>query len=261
MHSVADVADYLRLLSPLGLAESWDNVGLLVGSFEQSVERIMTCLTITPASAREAVEAGANLIVSHHPLPFRPLKRLTSETTEGRLLLELAAARVAVFSSHTAYDSAAEGINRQLADRLELLDLAPLVESPQIGEGAGRHGTLRSPLALRELAARVKAVLAIDNAQAVGALNQKISRVGVACGSAGEFLPAAKAAGCDCLVTGEVRFHTCLEAESLGVSLVLAGHFASERFAMVELADRLATAFPSVQVWASQQETDPIHWL
>lgn len=261
MHSVADVADYLRLLSPLGLAESWDNVGLLVGSFEQSVERIMTCLTITPASAREAVEAGANLIVSHHPLPFRPLKRLTSETTEGRLLLELAAARVAVFSSHTAYDSAAEGINRQLADRLELSDLAPLVESPQIGEGAGRHGRLRSPLALRELAARVKAVLAIDNAQAVGALNQKISRVGVACGSAGEFLPAAKAAGCDCLVTGEVRFHTCLEAESLGVSLVLAGHFASERFAMVELADRLATAFPSVQVWASQQETDPIHWL
>ena len=80
------------------------------------------------------------------------------------------------------------------------------------------------------------------------------------CGSAGEFLGPAQAAGCQCLVTGEVRFHTALEAESLGMSLVLAGHFASERFAVEQLADVLAAEFPSIKTWASQQEKDPIQW-
>ena len=83
----------------------------------------------------------------------------------------------------------------------------------------------------------------------------------VACGSAGEFLEPAQAAGCECLVTGEVRFHTCLEAEVAGMSLVLAGHFASERFAVEQLAGVLAAQFPALQVWASRQEKDPLHWL
>ena len=88
-----------------------------------------------------------------------------------------------------------------------------------------------------------------------------MERVAVACGSAGELLAAANAAGCDCLVTGEVRFHACLEAESLGMGLVLAGHFASERFGVDALAAILAEKFPSLQVWASKQERDPLHWL
>ena len=83
----------------------------------------------------------------------------------------------------------------------------------------------------------------------------------VACGSAGEFLEPAQAAGCDCLVTGEVRFHTALEAEALGVGLVLAGHFASERFALEALAEVLANQFRDTKVWASRAERDPIQWL
>jgi dinuclear metal center YbgI/SA1388 family protein len=261
MLTVADVARFLDEFAPPALAEAWDNVGLLVGQFEQPIERVMTCLTITPASAREAVAARADLIVSHHPLPFRPLKRLTGETSEGRLLLELIGAKISVFSPHTAFDSAQQGINQRLAAGLRLLDIAPLVAGAEAGQGAGRQGRLKSPLPLVELVTRVKQLLTIDNIQAVGVLDRPVQKVAVACGSAGEFLEPAKAARCDCLVTGEVRFHACLEAESLGVGLVLAGHFASERFAVDALAGILAERFPTLQVWASQQERDPLHWL
>jgi dinuclear metal center YbgI/SA1388 family protein len=258
--SVADVTQFLNAFAPPALAESWDNVGLLVGRAEQPVERVMTCLTITPASAREAVEQRANLIVSHHPLPFRPLKRLTCENGEGRLLLELIENKIAVFSPHTAFDSAERGINQRLAEALELEEAAPLVPGVEAGQGAGRQGRLPAPLSLTDFTAKVQTALALAHIQVVGPLDRAVRRVGVACGSAGEFIEPASEAGCDCLVTGEVRFHGCLEAEALGIALVLTGHYASERFAVEELAVVLATQFPSLSVWASKREQDPLQW-
>jgi dinuclear metal center YbgI/SA1388 family protein len=261
MHSVADLAQFLEEFAPPALAAEWDNVGLLVGRYDQPVARVMTCLTITPASAAEAIAERADLVVSHHPLPFRALKRLTGETSEGRLLLDLIGARIAVFSPHTAFDSALEGINQRLAQGLQLGEISPLVPGLEPGLGAGRVGTLATAITLAELAAAVKQLLAIDHIQAVGVLDQRVRRVAVACGSAGEFAAPAKMAGCDALVTGEVRFHTCLEAESLELGLVLAGHFASERFAVEQLADVLAGRFGGLQIWASKREKDPLHWL
>ncbi len=261
MPTVADIARFLDEFAPRALAESWDNVGLLIGKHEQPLERVMTCLTITPDSACEAVEAGANLIISHHPLPFRPLNRLTDETTEGRLLLQLIEAGIAVFSPHTAFDSAEQGINQRLAAALQLTGVAPLMPMDDRGAGAGRWGQLPLAISLAELASRVKQLLGINALQAVGRLDQQVQSVGVACGSAGDFLAPARLAGCQCLVTGEMRFHTCLEAESWGMGVVLAGHFASERFALEQLAGIVAQRFPSLQVWASQRERDPLHWL
>ncbi len=261
MTKVRDVADFLEAFAPAQLAESWDNVGLLVGSHDRPVAKLMTCLTVTPDSVAEAVREKADLIVSHHPLPFRPLKRLTSETPEGRLLLALIEAKIGVFSPHTAFDSAEHGINQRLAAGLQLADIAPLVPGDEPASGAGRFGPLPARVTLAELTAQVKTLLAIDNAQAVGALDGPVRSVAVACGSAGEFLAPAHAAGCDVLVTGEVRFHTCLEAESLGMGLVLAGHYASERFAVEQLAEVLAQQFPALKVWTSADEKDPLHWL
>lgn len=261
MPTVADVAGFLNEFAPPVLAESWDNVGLLVGSHAQPVMRLMTCLTVTPESVREAIARSAELIVTHHPLLFRPLKRITSETPEGRMLLDLTAARISVYSPHTAFDSAERGINARIAEGLGLVDVWPLRPIADSGIGAGRYGRLPAAITLAELAERVKQWLNIAHVQAVGALDQSIQSVAVACGSAGEFVAEAKEAGCDCLVTGETRFHTYLEAEALDISLVLAGHFASERFAVEQLATVLAQQFPSLEVWASQAERDPVHWL
>lgn len=114
---------------------------------------------------------------------------------------------------------------------------------------------------LRQLARRVQEFLSIERLQLVGDPKQPVRTVAVACGAAGELLEAARNTACDCLVLGETRFHTCLEAEAVGVGLVLAGHFASERFAVECLAEVLTRQFPHLGVWASVQERDPIRWI
>jgi dinuclear metal center YbgI/SA1388 family protein len=266
MASLTELIQYLEAFAPLALAESWDNVGLLVGNRPRAVARVMTCLTVTPASAAEAVAANVDLIVTHHPLPFRPLKRLTDETPEGRLLLELIEARIAVYSPHTAFDSTRSGINDQLARGLKIVDARPLLPAgtaatAESDVGAGRWGRLASGQTLAEVAARVKEFLRIELVQIVGSAQTPIEQLAIACGSAGEFLGPAHQAGCQALVTGETRFHTCLEAESEGVGLILAGHYASERFAVETLAGAIQTQFPGLDVWASRQERDPLAWI
>src|SRR5690242_11287475 len=120
MPNVADLIATLETIAPLAGAAEWDNVGLLLGDRAATVERVMTCLTVTPASAREALAERAQMIVTHHPILFRPIKRLTAGNAEGRMLLDLARAGVAVYSPHTAFDNAAGGINDLLAQKLGL---------------------------------------------------------------------------------------------------------------------------------------------
>lgn len=266
MATVAGIMDFLGEFAPPQLAADWDNVGLLVGDSAGKVRRVMTCLTVTPASAAEAVREKADLIVTHHPLPFRPLKRLTTDTPTGRMLLDLIAAKVAVYSPHTSFDSAREGINQRLAAGLKLRDVVPLVPESYEDEtladlGSGRCGDLTKAAPLSTFARRLKRFLGIGKLQWVGQEDQTVRRVAVACGSAGDFLSAAHAAGCDCFITGEARFHTCLEAEAEGIGLLLPGHYASERFALEHLADVLREKFPQLEIWPSQDEADPVKWL
>ncbi len=126
MPTVVAVMDFLERLAPPALAADWDNVGLLLGERAAEVRRVMTCLTVTPDSAAEAVAEGAGLIVTHHPILFRAVKRLTDATPEGRTLLSLARAGVAVYSPHTAFDDADDGINALITRRLGLAGVGPL---------------------------------------------------------------------------------------------------------------------------------------
>jgi dinuclear metal center YbgI/SA1388 family protein len=143
---IQDACRFLEQFAPLALAESWDNTGLLVGRPEAPLRAVMTCLTLTADSAAEAVENQADLVVTHHPLPFRPLQRITSENPTGRLLLDLMEARIAVYSPHTAFDSAAGGINQRLSEMLGLENIVPLTPLEETSEplGAGRRGQLDS---------------------------------------------------------------------------------------------------------------------
>jgi len=261
-----EVISFLREFAPPELAEDWDNVGLLIGDPADEIRSVLTCLTLTANVADEAIARGVQLIVTHHPVLFRPVQRLTAETSEGRMLLSLIRSGISVYSPHTSYDSAADGINAQLARLLELQDVQPLrpnVRSDRNSSpiGSGRFGTLPHATSLREFIERIKPALRVSTVQFVGDLDRPITKLGIACGAAAEFLRDAAQHGCEALLTGEARFHSCLEAESSNIALILPGHFATERPAMEQLANVLHSRFAELVVQASQSEYDPVKFL
>ena len=191
------------------------------------------------------------------------------------MLLELIGAQVSVYSPHTAFDSAADGINQHLAEALGLREIRPLrplgggaaESAPQTSVvddattatiGAGRFGALPAAVTLREFNQHVKVALGVDHLQYVGDEEQRIERVAVACGAAAEFLLDAARHDCEVLLTGEARFHACLEARSRGLALVLPVHYATERPGVEDLAGRIGEAFAAT-VWASRAERDPLN--
>ncbi len=258
MPLIQDILTDLEQQIPLDLAEAWDNVGLLLGDAQSEAMGVMTCLTLTEDVSEEAIREGANLVITHHPILFKAVKRLTTDTSEGRMLLKLIRAGVSVYSPHTAFDSAREGINQQIAAALGLSVIQPIRPRSPSTEGAGRWGRLAVPVALSDLLRRLEPICQTPQFTYVGDLTQCCETIAIACGAAGDFLPDAAALGCQVFVTGETRFHTCLEARSRGVALVMVGHYASERPAVEELARRLAAQWSPLPVWASRDESDPV---
>jgi len=258
--TVGDVCSRLDFFAPRTLAESWDNTGLLLGRTEVPVRRLLTCLTLTEQVAWEAAGFSAQLVITHHPLFFKAVRSLTEATAEGRTVLTLTKHGIAVYSPHTAFDSAAAGINQQLAESLELVDIASLrPREPGALIGAGRFGVLPKPVGRPEFLKRVASVTSARWLEWCGAGPQTIRRVAIGCGAGGEFLADAIRLGCDTFVTGESRFHGVLEAQAAGINLILTGHYSSERPAVEQLAIRIAEWFPMVICRAAVSEQNPLH--
>lgn len=259
MSTVSDIIAFLEKFAPPQLAETWDNTGLLIGRRDAGVRKLLTCLTLTPDVAEEAVAEGVQFIVTHHPVLFRGTKNLTDADAEGKTLLKLIESGVAVYSPHTSFDSAADGINQQLAASIGLTNIQPLrpIESDE-NVGGGRTGILLQPVTLEKFLTSVGEAVSAAYIEYCGDLKNEVSRVGVACGAAAEFLEDAKRLNCDTFVTGESRFHSVLEARTFGVNLILLGHYSSERSAVENLAKTLATEFSGLDVSASQAERDPL---
>lgn len=266
-----EITNWLEDFAPVSLAEDWDNVGLLLGDATEEIASVMTCLTLSPDVVQEAIEEKVNLVVTHHPLPFRPLKQITTATVDGGSLWKLARHGVAVYSPHTAFDSAARGINQQWAEQLGLEKTKPLIPLADLNTdnaaesgpplGAGRCGKLAKKATLTELAKHVSQFLPEAPLQVTEADDFPVESVAIACGSGGSFLSAAHQQGCQALITGEATFHTCLEARSRGIALLLTGHYGSERFAVERLADYLSKDFSELNIWASKVEKSPLRRL
>jgi GTP cyclohydrolase I len=258
---LAQIESHLHSIAPLALAEDWDNVGLLSGNPQSKVDRIMTCLTLSAVTVAESIAEQADLVITHHPLPFRPVNRIVTSTTTGKYLWELTRAGVAIYSPHTAWDNAKQGINAQLAQIVGLEDVNPMkptrLTSVELsGLGTGRVGSFPTDASVDSIIERLKSTLTHLRFSCNHPLVTRCRRMAIVCGSGGSFVDLALSCGADLLLTGEATYHQFLEAQSQGLVLLTMGHFASERFAMNQLAAMLQTDFPELTIWASRQELD-----
>lgn len=260
MRLLSEILPQLNQIAPLSLAESWDNVGLLAGDLHVPVQRLMTCLTLTPEVLHEAVLKKVGLIVAHHPIPFKPIDRITTQTTTGRILWTAIQHSIAIYSPHTAWDNAPSGINRQLAGILQLGNLRPLLVSPkpELASrelGSGIVGDFANPIPIDSLWERLAKCIPEIQPRCTESGRRSVSRVGIVCGSGASMLHLAVKHQCDAFVTGEATYHQVLEAQASGVAMLLMGHFASERFAMRKLASMLEESLADVECISSESET------
>jgi dinuclear metal center YbgI/SA1388 family protein len=259
------ILDALQSIAPLEYAESWDNVGLLVGRRTKSIERVLTCLTLSEQTLDEAIERRAQLVICHHPIPFKPMSRITSDHTTGSLLLKAIEHGVAIYAPHTAWDNAQNGINQQLAELLELTSIQPLQKfthcnATEAGVGTGRCGYLNhenqsdKAKCISDVVQQISKTLELIQPRWTHQPDRPVRKVGIVCGSGGSMLGLVASRGCDLMLTGEATYHQCLEAESRGVAILMLGHHASEFFAMERLAIDLRAACSDLEVFASKKE-------
>ena len=242
-----EIYGYLKELAPLELAEDWDNPGLLVDC-GRPVGRVLTCLDITGPVVREAQEKGCDLVVSHHPVIFRPLKALQ----EGQVPCLLLKAGISAICMHTNLDAAPGGVNDTLAQWMGLQEVEPFAE------GMGRIGWIEE-MSAHQLAQETARILHARVQWADG--GKPIRRLALITGSGGSMLENAIRAGADALLTGEASHHAALDALAAGVTLVAAGHYATEFPVAQTLATRLGDRFRDLEVLVSETDRDPYHYL
>lgn len=253
--TVAELVALLDGVAPLDLAEGWDNVGLLVGRAGRQVELALAALELRAEVMQQAIDGGAHAIVVHHPPLFPAVSRITDESTLGTLLLDAARADIALIALHTNLDSAAGGLNDIAADLLGIGSPEPLVPADDPAVGMGRVGDV-DPTRLGAFAGRVADVIP-GPVTVAGPTDAPVVRVAVCTGSGGSLIDAARAAGADVYVTGDLKHHDHDRAE--GMALIDTSHAQLEQLTMRRwfegIAPRLAEA--GVEARFSDIDTDP----
>lgn len=263
MPTVQEIEQAVFDWAPRSLAEDWDNVGLLCGRAEKEVSRVLVALDPFEGVCREAEERGAELIVTHHPLIFTPLRAASDRDAVGRCLLYLARHDIAAVNAHTNLDCAVGGVNDVLARMIGLSDIR--VIGPEKTDAQGRTcGLLRAGTAeetsLTAFAARVKSALGCEGLRYADA-GQAVRFVAVGGGACGGELAAVAEAGCDTFVTADVKYNQFWDARALGVNLIDAGHFKTENPVCGVMTAYLREKFPQLTVMLSEKHADPVKFL
>lgn len=254
MTMIGDIYRFLDGFAPFCTALEYDNVGLLVGDSDISVRNVMLSLDITAPVIQEAAENRVELIISHHPVIFNPLKNLG--TNDVPYLL--AKNGISAICAHTNLDMAQGGVNTCLAERLQLTNLKTLKEHNGLAEGL--IGTLNKQYIPSEFAAFVKSALNCGGLKYVDS-DRLIQKVGICSGAGADLLCYASAFGADAFVTADTKHHELLEAARLGLMLVDAGHFNTEDVVILPLMQMLANQFSDVKFQKSKQMSDPVKYL
>jgi len=261
---VKDLLKTLDTIAAFGLAEQWDNVGLMLGDPNQLIRGVLVALDPTDEVLAEAQDIGADCIITHHPLIFHPLKAIYTDQPLGKFLRQALKNEISVIGCHTNLDQAAGGVNDVLASSLGMVESRPLVtaessEDPAIG--FGRIGRLAEPLNGKAFIERLCALLNLPILRVAGQLPEKIDTVAVCGGSGSDLAEAALAGGAQVYVTGEVKHSTARWAEASGLCIIDAGHYATENPVVESLVEVLQGVFAekniSIPVKPSAKQQNP----
>lgn len=257
---VKDILTALESFAPLSLQDDFDNAGLQIGSADDEVLGVLLCLDVTPEVIEEAVKEGCSVVVSHHPLLFKSLRRVSDETMVEKCVRLAVKNDVTVYSAHTNLDNAEGGVNFEIARRLDLQNVSFLSPSHDGVGGSGVIGELAEKEDSRSFLLRVKQVFGVERLMCNGTLSRPIRRVAL-CGGAGDFLlEKAISAGADCFLTGEVHYHVYFGHEEQ-IQIAAIGHYESERYTVDLLARRLQKLFPELMIKKTKINTNPIQYL
>ena len=258
MPTVADILQYMETIAPSYMKEDWDNVGLLCGSRKTPVTKVLVALDPFEGVCQEAADKGAQLIVTHHPLIFHAPKAITDETSIGRSILFLCRHGISAINAHTNLDVAPGGVNDLLAARLGLSNIT--LTAPSGSDAEGRpYGLLRcgdvQEQSMEDFLAVVKENLGCSGLRYVDG-GKPVRRVAVGGGSCAPGMLEALAAGCDTFVTADIKYNQFWDAHDLGLNLIDAGHFHTENPIVAVLAEKIAAAFPEIEVEISETHAD-----
>ena len=258
MTTVGEILTFLETLAPRSMKMDWDNVGLLCGGKSRPVTKVLVALDPFEGVCEEAAQWGAELILTHHPLIFSPLKSVTDETSIGRAVQLLCANSISAINAHTNLDCAPGGVNDCLAETLGLSDIQVIAPSgvDELGRPWGllRQGTVEAQ-PLSDFLPKVKFALNCEGLRYVNG-GKPVHRVAVGGGACASELLDAVNAGCDTFVTADVKYNQFWDAKDLGLNLIDAGHFATENPVVSLLAAKIAAEFPEISVEISKTHRD-----
>ncbi|MCM1578655.1 MAG: Nif3-like dinuclear metal center hexameric protein [Ruminococcus sp.] len=261
MITVKEIYDQINSIAPFSAAESWDNCGILAGSPDAPVTKVLTTLDITKETVKEAEEKGAGLIVSHHPVIFHPLRTVLADTVTG-LLLQKGISAVCV---HTPFDMSPAGMAKGLLDILEKpLGLVRSSEEPLevTGENLsiGKLYLLAEPLSPEKCAKLAKEALGCKYVRFTRG-NKPISKIAVCSGSGGSVISLAMDKGANALISGDFKHDQFIDSLNSGFTLIDCGHFYTERIFANLMRDELSEAFPQLEISAADSCIDPVDYV
>ncbi|MBQ8855853.1 MAG: Nif3-like dinuclear metal center hexameric protein [Bacteroidales bacterium] len=258
-YKVKDVTKVIEDFAPLSIQEGWDNSGLCIGSPEAPVTSVLLGLDCTPELVDEAIECGADMIVTHHPLIFSGLKKISPEDQVGEAVIKAIKAGISIYAAHTSADKVIAGVSGAMAARLGLQDVSILDEDGE-GTGLGVVGDLPQPLSAEDAVALVKERFSLKAMRTSRPVEGKISRVAMCGGSGGSLIKAAAASGAQLYISGDISYHNFFTRE--GFMIMDIGHYESEIEIVDILFSLLRKNFPTFAVRITQNiYSNPIFYF
>ena len=249
----------MEVLAPSFLKESYDNVGLMVGTEEKKVKKVLLALDCTKEVIEEAKENNVDLIITHHPLIFKKPSRIIREDLQGWKIIELIKNDISLYSSHTNLDAVKGGINEELVRVLGFKN-SKLIENNNIKgyeeAGIGRIVELEEKILVEDIINLIKEKLEVKNLRAVIA-SKEIKKIALINGSGQDFFSKALALGVDCIITGDTTYHFASDYKEMGVTIIDAGHFSTEWSIFLKIMKKIEKSFEEVEFRHSKVSKDP----